>query len=153
MKVNPLKNDTLEDGSSLECGHKEGTICLKCATKTFNDFEKEIQRLGEQYEKLEQRFEIFQGRSDKPLCWGCRFGTCVQIRIPSSNSLVQSIDNEPWKDTKSAEMMDLWHIVCAFPGYAPGSMPNRFIATDVLNCNNFTERKNKTKKSSKRDVK
>ena len=140
--------------SKFKCGHSEGAICLECATKTFNSLQKNIYLLQDEQKKLLQRIAALQGRSDKPLCWQCKYGTCVQIRVPNSASVIQSMDKEPWQDTnKEVESLDLWSIVCAYPGHVPGLMPNRFVVSTVLDCNNFSERKDKTKKSLKKDVK
>ena len=146
--------DSSEIESKFKCEHEGGTICLECATKTFNNFQKDIFLLQEEQEKLLQRLEALQGESDKPLCWQCKYSTCVHIRVPNSASIMHAIDREPWQEShKENEALDLWTVVCAYPGHVPGLMPNRFVVTTVLDCNNFTERKDKTKKSSKKNVK
>lgn len=140
--------------AKFQCEHDSETICLECATKALKDLQKDIYLLQEDQEKLLQRLEALQGDSDKPLCWQCKFSTCVHIKVPNSATMLQSADREPWQDqNKENDLVDLWTIVCAYPGHVPGLMPSRFIVTTVLDCNNFSERKDKTKKSSKKNVK
>lgn len=148
MKNEPLKSSTREVGAKLECGHSEGTTCLKCAEKTFRDFTKKETVSKEAYEKLEQRLEIFRGRSDLPLCWNCRFGACAKIRLSRDTSLISPLEKkESWlpEETQEDKTIDVWQIVCSFPGHVPGLLPNKFMALLVLDCNNFDEKKDKTK--------
>ena len=148
MQNEPPKSNVQEAGAKPECGHKEGTTCLKCAERTFRDFIKKESALKEAYEKLEQRLEIFRGRSERPLCWTCRFSTCLKMLIPNGASFMNSLEKrETWHPEESQETkaIDVWQTVCSFPGHVPGLLPNKFMCLSVLDCNNFEERKDKTK--------
>jgi len=149
------RKSNFEDlGIKKNCSHDAEKVCSKCVQKALKDLQKQIEQLEEDRQRLSQRLKSLRGLSKRPLCWNCKHGTCVKIQVLNANLSIDQISKEPWQENEKNEApLNLWSIVCAFPGYAPGLAQNRFIVETVLDCNNFEERKNKSKKSKQHSVK
>lgn len=118
-----------------DCGHYSETICASCAREEITKLSEKILTLYSSYKNLEKKLDLLQQKLERPLCWSCRFGTCTQISLPKiSNNLPE----EHWKDSQNdSTFLDIWQIVCHFPGHIPGISANRFTCSHVLECNNF----------------